>query len=209
MNIIQDNQFFKGLILPDSLTTIGEYTFCWCANLSSISIPESVTSMPINASWHCDGFTDVTIPGALVYDFFLGHDRGDVGLNVVLTGAGSIPVNAFFHCNNELTSVTIGDGITGIGNLAFRGCTNLATVTIGAAVASSIDGEDFDYCANLAAINVSEENSVYSSVDGILFNRDKTSLLCCPQKNNIGNSSRPLSPLSKLRLFAKAKDSPV
>jgi hypothetical protein len=78
------------------------------------------------------------------------------------TGAYSIPSsvtsidsNAFYYCSG-LTSVTIGSGVTSIGDLAFS------------------------YCRGLTAINVEENNNYYASVDGVLFNKARTTLIQCP-----------------------------
>ncbi|MEG1835099.1 MAG: leucine-rich repeat domain-containing protein, partial [Oscillospiraceae bacterium] len=69
--------------------------------------------------------------------------------------------------------------ISGIGYEAFRDCTGLKSVTIPYCI-SFIYYSAFDGCTNLTAINVSEDNTKYSSVDGILY-RDKTTLLIYPQ----------------------------
>jgi hypothetical protein len=155
MNIIKDNSYIKGIALPYSLTRIGINAFYDCDWLTSVTIPASVTSIEEYAFYWCEGLTSVTMPAGLADDFDDAY-IGSVGLSVVLTGPGSVADDAFDKCT-ELVSVTIGPGVTGVGEDTFDGCVNLATVA------------------------VDEANTEYSSVDGVLFNKNKTSLLYCPQ----------------------------
>jgi hypothetical protein len=84
---------------------------------------------------------------------------------------------AFKSC--ALTSVTIPDSVTSIGDRAFDGCTNLTSVTIPNSV-TSIGSSAFANCTSLNAITVNALNVVYSSVDGVLFNESQTTLVEYP-----------------------------
>jgi len=84
----------------------------------------------------------------------------------------------FSGCTS-LKSVTIPNNVTSIGNYAFSGCTSLASVTIPNSVTSIGDGA-FDKCASLTAINIDAGNTTYSSEQGVLFNKNKTTLIQCP-----------------------------
>ncbi len=88
--------------------------------------------------------------------------------------------NAFSGCTN-LTSVNILDGVTSIDFCAFD-CTSLTSINIPKSV-TYIDGSAFLDCTNLSDIEVAAENEKYSSIDGVLFNKDKTELIEYP----IGN----------------------
>jgi len=85
---------------------------------------------------------------------------------------------AFSRCTT-LTSLTIPNSVTSIGEGAFSGCTSLASVTIGNSVTSIGDGA-FSGCTSLNAITVEALNSFYSSVDGVLFNKSQTTLIRYP-----------------------------
>ena len=101
----------KDLVIPNSVTTIGNYAFLGCSGLTSVAIPNSVTSIGDGAFDSCTGLTSVTIPNSVT----------------------SIGQTAFRYCTG-LTSVTIPNSVTSIGGVAFEGCTGLTSVTIGSGV---------------------------------------------------------------------------
>ena len=85
---------------------------------------------------------------------------------------------AFTDCTG-LTSFEIPSGVTNIGVMAFSGCTGLTEVTIPSGV-TSIGDAAFSRCTGLTAINIDENNSNYSSDNGVVFNNLKTTLVVCP-----------------------------
>ena len=87
----------------------------------------------------------------------------------------SIGDDAFWDCTN-LESITIPDSVKSIGNYAFDGCESLKNITIPDSVKSI--GEDVFYnCTSLTNIEVNEKNKSYSSLNGNLYNKDKTKLI--------------------------------
>ena len=92
---------------------IGDYAFEYCSGLTSVTIPNSVTSIGAEAFAICSGLTSVTIPNSVT----------------------SIGASAFYNCSG-LTLVTIGNNVTSIGDYAFRGCSSLTSVTIPNSVTS-------------------------------------------------------------------------
>lgn len=94
------------------------------------------------------------------------------------TGISSLPEQAFGGCV-KLQEVILPQGITSIGNCVFGGCSDLESVSLPASVAS-IGRDAFD-SPNLLSVNVDQGNAVYSSVEGILFSKDKKTLIFCPR----------------------------
>ena len=119
------NSGVTSITIPDSVTTIGNYAFYKCSGLTSLTIPDSVTTIGNYAFYNCWGLTSLTIPDSV-------------------TTIGS---SAFDSCTG-LTSITIPDSVTTIGNYAFYNCSGLTSVTFGNSV-TSIGENAFYNCTNL------------------------------------------------------------
>ena len=139
-----------------SVTSIGSYAFRGCTSLTNITIPDSVTWIGSHAFNGCTRLTSITIPESVDYIYY----------------------NAFENCIN-LTSITIPNSVTEIGDRAFGGCTSLTSITIPYSV-KEIGWSAFDGCTSLIAINVATENQNYASVNGVLYNKDRTTIIYYP-----------------------------
>ena len=128
------------IIIPNSVTTIGNNAFSGCTGLTSIEIPSSVTSIGMSAFSNCTGLTSVTFESPSN-----------------LTSIGS---SAFFDCTG-LTNIEIPNSVTSIGSSAFSGCTGLASVTFESpSNLMSIGSSAFSGCRALTSIEI--PNSVTS-----------------------------------------------
>ena len=157
------NSAFRGcsgltsVTISDGVTSIGDSAFSYCTGLTSVTIPESVTSIGDSAFSRCSGLTSVTIPGSVT----------------------SISFHAFSYCTG-LTSVTISDGVAIIDSFAFFECTGLTTITIPASV-NRIVNSAFFLCSSLTEINVAPSNLDFSSLEGVLFDKDCIDLVLYPR----------------------------
>ena len=142
--------------IPNSVTSIGDFAFSGCSSLSEIEIPSSVTSIGERVFVACSNLSEVKIPNSVI----------------------SIGQLAFGGCSS-LSGVKIPNSVTYIGDFAFLGCSSLGEVEIPSSV-TNIRSEAFSGCSNLSKINVSENNLIYSSVLGVLFNKNKTELIRFP-----------------------------
>ena len=170
----------KSAVIADSVTSIGKYAFYDCTSLTSVTIPDSVTLIDNGVFNGCTSLTSVTIPDSVTS---IGADAFSYCRSLtsvtIPNGVTSIGNGAFRDCKS-LASVTIPDSVTSIGGAAFNGCSSLTSVTIPNSVTSIGDGA-FASCTSLTGIWVAEGNNDYSSdASGVLFNKDKTTLVQCP-----------------------------
>jgi hypothetical protein len=120
-------------------------------SITSVTIPNGVTSIGDMAFARCEKLTSVIIPNSVNRIGKLAFQR--TGLTSVGIPNGVIGTNAFENCKS-LTSVTIGSGVTSIGDLAFNGCEKLTSVTIGSGVKSIGKAAFFD-CTSLTSVTFS------------------------------------------------------
>ena len=123
-----NNTTVTSLTIPNTVTSIGFGAFYRCEGLSSITIPSSVTSIGTQVFAGCTKLTSIIIPSSLTI----------------------IGEKAFMNCTS-LTNVTISNGVTSIGDYAFAVCTSLANITIPSSV-TSIGNWAFHDCTKLTSI---------------------------------------------------------
>ena len=180
------------ITIPNSVTSIGNWVFRDCTSLTSVAIPTCVTSIGDGVFYCCESLTSIEVSnnnenysstdGVLfnknkseLITYPAGKTDSEYAIPNSVTSIGSY---AFFDCES-LTSVTIPNSVTNIGVYAFYGCKSLTSVTIPNSVTSICSDAFFD-CTSLKSIEVSDNNKNYSSVDGVLFNKDKTELIKYP-----------------------------
>jgi hypothetical protein len=192
---------FKGcaglteISIPTSVTSVGNHAFLNCADLTAINVD------PANANYSS---ADGVLFG---YDPWLGETLiqcpgGKTGNYTTPGSTRNIDDYAFFNCTG-LTGVSISDTVTSIGDCAFLNCTGLTSITIpsslnsignfaffnctrlnSVAIPSSVYGigdSAFLNCSGMTAIEVDPNNGSFSSADGVLFDRNKTTLIQYPR----------------------------
>lgn len=146
------------ITIPDSVTSIERLAFDSCDKLVSVIFTgtSKITEIPQAAFWNCVALKNINIPSSVT----------------------SIGSQAFGDCSS-LTSITIPSDVTSIGYHAFSNCSSLTTITIPSGV-TSIVSPAFEDCSSLAEINVDENNASFCDVDGVLFNKAQTEILTYP-----------------------------
>ena len=147
---------------------IDEYTVVGLENgafdykdAEEIILPSTITSIGASAFSDCDNLKKINIP----------------------EGVTTIENMTFYKCTS-LEEIVFPDSLEKIGDSVFRGCTNLKSITIPENV-TSIGTSVFAECPSLSSVNCDSNNSSYTSVDGVLYNKNKTELLFVP--NNINS----------------------
>ena len=197
--------------LPEGLTSISKNAFHMCQNLTSITIPSTVTTIGAYAFEWCWLEETITIPASVSYigegafvgagslavegdnPYFTADSKGVLynkdktellQAPYLISGAYTIPSTvtkiwpyAFYNCNS-ITAVTIPDSVTEIGDRAFPYCEGLTSITIPKSVTTI--GEGAFYGGGLTKIQVATGNPNYASVNGMLTNKAKTTLLAAP-----------------------------
>ena len=181
-----ENTGLKNITIGNGVTSIDDETFYGCSSLTSITIPNSVTSIGNYAFYGCSSLTSVTIPNSVTsigsYAFYGCSSLTSVTIPNSVTSIGDY---TFYGCSS-LTSINIPDSIASIGSYAFRGCSSLTSIKIPKSVVR-IDSSAFS-SSGLASITVDSRNLEYSSVDGVLFNKNKTQLVTHPAGKGISYS---------------------
>jgi len=170
----------KNVFMTENIINIGERAFSLCSNLESIIIPSRITKINYKLFEECISLTSINLPNSVTS---IGHSafQGCTSLISVIIpdNVEQIEACAFADCPS-LAAINIPNSVTSIGNSAFANCSSLNSVNIPDSV-RYIGDLVFDNCKKLYAIDVDENNIEYSSIDGVLYNKDKTFLLAYPR----------------------------
>ena len=188
---IPDNlkNYVENIVIPNSVTSIGDSAFVGCSSLTSVTIPNSVTIISKSAFRGCYSLTNITIPNSVKsigYEAFeycssltsitipnsvksIGYEAFKDCFSLIRitipNGVEYIGLNAFYGCSS-LKSITIPNSVRDIGDNAFESCSSLKSITIPNSV-TSIGYEAFDNCTSLKSITI--PNSVTSIGDNAFW----------------------------------------
>lgn len=209
------NQNITSISIPNTVTKIGNWAFNWCRSLSSIELPNSVTTVGqgafsysnissvnlgkglqtigIDAFYGCSNLTSLTIP-ASVTSIGDGAFSGCYNLSSVFitdlaawcriqfANGASNPLSYAqnLYLNGELVKdLVIPNSVTCISNYAFYRCADLTSIIIPESV-TGIGDDAFYGCTSLGSIIVDINNNNYCSVDGVLYDKNKSTLVRYP-----------------------------
>ncbi len=121
---------FASIVLPDTVTVIGDYAFLSCKKITELNLPDGVTHMGEGALGDCVKLTTITVPDG-VTEISDGLFAGCSELRTVILPDEIVSVgkDAFAYCY-AITEITFGDGLQSIGEGAFSECTRLARITL-------------------------------------------------------------------------------
>lgn len=161
----------KELVVPNDITRLKErmleeYNYNY---IQEVHIPKSVKILDKKAFYGCTNLKTIDLPNSVI----------------------EIGESAFRECSS-LESIDIPKSLAKIADNAFLNCTSLRSINIPLSV-KHIGENAFRNCSSLENINVSANNESYSSLDGVLFNKDKTRLIKFPEAKRINNYTIPSS----------------
>lgn len=167
----------KNINLPDGLETIDDYAFSLCSALESIVIPDSVTDLGGSVFFNCYNLVSANIPA----------------------GITELNVDLFWNCTKLNSITSIPESVTKIGDSVFSGCSSITEITLPKGL-QEIGYYVFENCSSLSDIKIDESNENYTTVDGVLYNKDKTLLIAYPIGNERTSFATP-STLTKIRSY--------
>ena len=177
----------KSVIVPDSVLSIGFFAFFNCYNLTSVTLNSCLKEIGNVAFCLCHSLSTIKIPENVVS---IGDDafRGCGELKEVELPSNLVNIygGAFSGCE-KLVKISIPPSVTKIGESSFWGCISLKQISISDSV-NYIGNNAF--MGSNALINVNAGNPLFMSNDGVLFNKNQTTLIyCAPSKS--GNYTIP------------------
>ena len=171
-HLFLNGEEIKELVIPNTVTSIGDWAFYCCNGLYSVTIPNSVTSIGIYAFSYCEGLSSVSIPNSVTNIREWTFAYSGIKSITIPNSVTSIEGGAFYRCR-DLTYVTIPNSVTTIGGDAFAFCSGLTSITLGSAV-RNIEQRAFAYCNNLSSVVSKMENpcTIYYDcfLDDVFYN---------------------------------------
>ena len=168
--LIGDNAFFycfglTSVTIPNSVTTIGDKAFS-ATGLNSVTIPNSVSSIGHSAFSDCYGLTSVAIPNSMtsIGERVFGYCIGLTSV-IIPNSVTSIGDYAFYGCTG-LTSITIPNYVTTIGHWSFCGCTGLTSVKSLNTIPPMCDWNSFSHAYDAILFIPEGSKDAYNTADG-------------------------------------------
>ena len=189
----------KKIVIPESITSIGEYAISYCRSLTEVTLPDGLISIEKNAFDGCNNLKEIEIPKSVTSigdcAFFECNSLKKINLPNGLT---CISGGMFRSCSS-LAEITIPESVTSIGLDAFSGCSSLKKITIPENV-TSIGGYAFSVCNSLTEIEI--PGKVTSFSEGLFCNCQRLKKIVIPESvTSIGEDAfRLCSSLTEIQL---------
>ncbi|MCI5744897.1 MAG: leucine-rich repeat domain-containing protein, partial [Erysipelotrichaceae bacterium] len=191
----------QSIIIPNGVNVIHDYAF-YQSGITSINLPSSLKKIGKYAFAETSNLNSVTIPNTVEYINDYAFYQSNISSLTFEENSSLLEIGESAFISTKITSLNIPDSVIRIHDNAFYNTTLLSSLTLGngelridanAFYNSGITGELYipsttyyigEFCfglnSNLTAINVSEDNTYYASVDGVLYKKDLSRLITCP-----------------------------
>ena len=147
----------ESYVVPETVEKIGSGAFSDCSAMTEVTMTEGVTEIGDGAFSGCENLTKINVKRP----------------------APKMMLKAATKAGAQAEVFTLPDTVSKIGAEAFAGCSSITAIKLSARVEYIGDGA-FANCVNLVSIEVDANNPNYCFVDGILYNKDMTKLICVP-----------------------------
>ena len=152
--------------LPNGLTTIGKFAFLDCSSITQITIPSKVTSIEKGAFMRCSSLAKVVVSNGLQTIGYAAFAECYSLSSITIPSSVTVIGYGAFQLCYALTSIVIPDGVKKLNGTAFYGCTSLKSVTIGNGV-EEIGGEAFAGCQALTSLTIGNKvKDIYDAFYG-------------------------------------------
>jgi len=195
----ENNNAITSITIPSSVVSIEDYAFFSCGSLESVTLPNNLTYLGEGVFRNCTNLTSIKLPETLteISDslFYLCESLETIQLSSNIVAIGE---HSFYGCRS-MRDIALPAGITSIGSHAFTNCSNLMSIIIPENAVLELSDEilyTFQGCYKLAGIYTSENSPYYSSIDGVLYNKDMTSLVFYPSGKSNTEYTIPSTVLS-------------
>ena len=179
------NQKIESYIIPDSVTSIGDYAFSRCSSLSNIVISNSVTNIGKCAFYLCRSLSNIVVPNSVISIGDCAFSCCSSLSNIVIPDSVTHIGNGAFSCCSSLSNIVIPDSVIDIGNDAFSDCSFLSNIVIPDSV-TDIGNDAFSHCSSLS--NIVVPNSVISIGNRAFWDCSSLSNIVIPDSvTDIGN----------------------
>ena len=171
------------VVIENGTETIGKEAFNGCKKLNDIILPDSITSIGETAFQYTGLYNDWSNGNEdvlYINNHLISVYQGTANECNIKSGTKTIADSAFFACGS-LPGITIPDSVTSIGNRAFKDCNSLKSITIPKSV-TTIGNCAFYTCYDLQSIEVDSGNPEYCSENGVLYNKEKTEIIRFPKE---------------------------
>ncbi len=185
----------KSVLIQSGVTSIVNGAFANCTSLTRLTIGSGLTNIGEGSFYNCTSLNDISVSSGNLFfsvedDILFNWNKTSIFLfpagnpatsYVIPSGVRSIEAFAFSTCR-LLTAIDVPESVTSIGRMAFADCTSLISIEIPSGI-TNIGVGAFRWCTGLTNIEIATDNAYYVTEDGVLFNKEKTTLIQYPAGN--------------------------
>lgn len=180
--------------LPDSLKSIGKYSFYYCSKLRELNLPTNLESVGERAFYNCSNFNPSVLPSSVRYVgsnafLFSGVYNDETKWDGNLLYMGDYLIDS--RRDDTSAEITVKDGTRAMATDAIGYNFSAAEIIVLPAELEAVESGFLSNCESLKSIQVSEDNQNLMSRDGVLYNKDMTSLLSYPRARQASSFDIP------------------